>query len=433
MNMAGPVNTDRKRVTAIIPTYNRARYLRGAISSILAQTVPPSQVIVVDDGSADNTSEVVAEFGRRIEYLTKPNGGKSSALNLGLSYVAGDFVWIFDDDDIAEPDALERLFRALQKNPDCGFAYGEYDLFTESEDGRIKMQAVSFPSTVHESLYLALMERSFILQQGLLVRKSCYMEVGGFDESLVRSQDLEMMLRLARRYKGVKVAGIAFHQRQHSGVRGSKSFPLAAKRTVEGWVKSDRKIIGDIYATHDLKAFLVSVPDSAELTDNQRFTALVQRACITARKGMWHEASEDFRQASDIAQAINKTTLSADERAILRRVFDLFSYAPHTFEDATEFRRAVRALKPSPLRREIRAAILWSLPFTIAAVLVNRQYTNFWRFLRVYFALATPAAVLRTLFSRSFFCAGLDLISNRLGSNSARGKENRQPTSITAG
>ncbi len=416
MNLSAGFHTDAASVTAIIPTYNRAQYIEEALSSILGQTFPPVQVIVVDDGSTDNTREVVAGFGSRAEYLAKSNGGKSSALNVGLGHAAGEFIWIFDDDDIAEPDVLERLLGALQNHPECGFAYGGYDLFTTDEAGRMSHTPVSFPSVNPPSLYLALMERSFILQQGLLVRKSCYDETGGFDETLIRSQDLDMILRLTRRYSGIKIDGIAFHLRQHRGVRGSKTSLVAAKRVVDGWVKSDRKIIGQIYATHDLKDFVPSPRPNDELPDEERFTAFLQRACITARKGMWHEAAQDLRWGGEIAQANGKTRLSKEEISILRRIFDLFSYAPHTFGEAAEFRHALKEIKPALLQRRMRAAILWSLPFTIGAVLLHRQYRNFLRFLRIYFALATPHAVVRTIFSRSFFNAGLDLVRNRRSS-----------------
>ena len=324
-------------VTAIIPTYNRAKYLGTAISSVLAQSFPPAQIIVVDDGSKDNTREIVSEFGSQVEYIAKENGGKSTALNLGLQHARGKLIWIFDDDDLAEPDALRKLVKPLQENPACGFAYGDYDIFTIDGSGGMRKIPVRFPTVRSEELYLAIMERSFILQQGMLVRKACYDEVGSFNETLIRSQDLDMMLRLARRYTGVKVEGLTFHLRQHAGIRGSAASPLLANRSVEGWVKSDRKIIGHIYATHDLRDFLPNGSGQGELTEEQRFTCLVQRSCILARKGLWNEAAQDFLSARELARTTRKARLSPDQTNILRRMFDLFSYAPHTFQSASEF------------------------------------------------------------------------------------------------
>jgi hypothetical protein len=155
------------------------------------------------------------------------------------------------------------------------------------------------------------------------------------------------------------------------------------------------------------------VHDNHHLTEEQRFTALLQRACITARKGMWREASDDLRRARDIAEANDKRRLSADETAILRRVFDLFSYAPYTFSDAGEFQHALKEMKPVSLSRDVRAAILWSLPFTIGAARLHGDKANFYRFVRIYFQLATPNALLRTLFDVSFCSAGLKLLQNR--------------------
>ncbi|HSU32388.1 MAG TPA: glycosyltransferase family A protein [Bryobacteraceae bacterium] len=425
-------HSDTAPVTAIIPTYNRANYLGEALASILGQTSPPTQVIVVDDGSTDGTRDVVAGFGPAVEYVAKPNGGKSSALNLGLQHAIGELIWIFDDDDIAEPDALVKLVRALADNPHCGFAFGEFDIFTTAENGRTQMSRASFPDVNPEDLYLALMERSFILQQGLLVRRSCYDVVGDFDETLIRSQDLDMMLRLARRYQGVKVEGILFHLRQHAGIRGSGTSPLLAARVVDGWVKSDRKIMGEIYATHDLRDFLPAGSYTAELTERQKLTALLQRSCIMARKGMWHQAAQDLSRAGEVARTAGNTKLTEDQTSILHRVFDLFSYAPHTFASSAEFQRALNEMKPAQLRRRMRASILWSLPFTIGAVLLHRQYANFWKFLRAYFVLATPDAVLRTVFTRSFFHAGMNLVRSRRVSNVASGRHTRSAASIPA-
>jgi Glycosyl transferase family 2 len=417
-------------VTAIIPTYNRAGYLRESLSSVLGQTRPPDQLIVVDDGSSDNTREVVAEFGSRVEYIWKPNGGKSSALNLGLEHATGDLIWIFDDDDIAEPDFLHRTVRGLQENPECGFAYGDYDSFVADEEGANRQIAGALPTVKPDNLFLNVLlggfsstERRFVFQQHSLVRKSCYDEVGQFDETLVRSQDFEMLIRLAHRFSAVKVGGVAFHLRQHTGNRGSGSSQIPADRVLETWLKNDQKLLTQVYERYELQCFVPGKPIASDLTDEQTFTGLLQRSCIMARKGVWDKAALDLRLAGEIARQTKRRGLNREEEAILRLFFDLSSFAPHTFDKAHDFRRALREIKPAQLRRKIRAAILWPLPFTIGGVLLDRQYTNFCSFLRVYFALATPGAMLRTICSRSFLSAGTDLIRNRLRAHSPRTAE----------
>ena len=94
-------------VTAIIPTYNRSTFLGEALASLLAQTLPPDEIVVVDDGSTDNTAEVVASISSQIVYIRQPNRGKSAALNLGLQLASNELIYIFDDDDIAAEDCIE--------------------------------------------------------------------------------------------------------------------------------------------------------------------------------------------------------------------------------------------------------------------------------------------------------------------------------------
>lgn len=401
-------------VTAIIPTYNRATYLRDCLSSVFGQTLPPAQVIVVDDGSKDSTRALVAEFGLRVQYLWKPNGGKSTALNLGLKHATGDLIWIFDDDDIAEPDFLQRAVRALQENPGYGFAYGDYDRFKCGETGAIQYLPGNVPNTKFDNLFLTVLtEPCFIFQSGLLVRASCYRELGAFDEAFIRSQDFEMLLRLVRRYSGVRVAGITFHQREHSGLRGSADSPVPADRVLETWLRNDRLLFSRIYQTCALSEFVCLTQADTDLSNEQKFTALLQRSGIMARRGVWDKAALDLRRAGEIAEVSQKRTLTDEQEAILRRVFDLASFAPHSFAEAGEFRRILKQIKPAALQQQIRAALLWSLAFTIGAARLNGHKENFYRFLRIYFDLATPNALLRTLFDVSFISAGLSLVKSR--------------------
>ena len=102
-------------VTVIVPTFNREKFLPECIDSLLRQTVMPDQILIVDDGSTDGTGTVASSFPAPVEYYRKENGGKSTALNFALKHCTGDFVWIFDDDDIAHPTALERFLAAFER------------------------------------------------------------------------------------------------------------------------------------------------------------------------------------------------------------------------------------------------------------------------------------------------------------------------------
>ena len=108
------------RISVLVPTYNRAGLLPQCLASLFAQTLPPSEIIVIDDGSEDGTPELLRSYGRRIRPIRKSNGGKSTALNVGLDAVRGDYVWVIDDDDVALPHALERMVAPLVVEPRVG-------------------------------------------------------------------------------------------------------------------------------------------------------------------------------------------------------------------------------------------------------------------------------------------------------------------------
>ena len=90
-------------VSIIVPTFNRARYLPECLDSLLAQTFPATEIIDVNDSSTDDTARVIRPYLDRITYVEKENGGKSTALNLVLPGIQSDYLWIFDDDDVALP------------------------------------------------------------------------------------------------------------------------------------------------------------------------------------------------------------------------------------------------------------------------------------------------------------------------------------------
>lgn len=124
-------------VSVIVPTFDRALLLRQCIGSLLSQTLSPHQILIVDDGSRDSTPEVIDSFGARISSIRTENVGKSGAVNLGLEEVDGEFVWLLDDDDMALPDALERLVRPLVDSEKYGFSYGTKFFCHIDSDGAV--------------------------------------------------------------------------------------------------------------------------------------------------------------------------------------------------------------------------------------------------------------------------------------------------------
>ena len=112
-------------------TYNGARYIREAIDSALSQTLPPTEIIVVDDGSVDETAGILRSFGDRITVVRQTNQGHSAARNAGLAVATGEFIALLDHDDTSKPERFERQWRTLQENPDAASCFSGYWLFND--------------------------------------------------------------------------------------------------------------------------------------------------------------------------------------------------------------------------------------------------------------------------------------------------------------
>jgi len=123
MSQAGPI-----RVTVLVDTYNYGHFIEQAIDSVLTQDFPREQteVLVVDDGSADDTADRVRRYGDRVQYFYKPNGGQASALNFGISRARGEIVAFLDGDDYWLPGKLQRIGAEFEKHPEAGMVYHNF-------------------------------------------------------------------------------------------------------------------------------------------------------------------------------------------------------------------------------------------------------------------------------------------------------------------
>lgn len=123
-------------ISVLINTYNYGRYINQAIDSALAQVFPAGEweIIVVDDGSTDDTSTRIDEYRDRITYLRKTNGGQASAFNAGVAVARGDIICILDADDYFYPNKLSEVYAEFEKHPDVGIVYNSFDVVNESGD-----------------------------------------------------------------------------------------------------------------------------------------------------------------------------------------------------------------------------------------------------------------------------------------------------------
>jgi glycosyltransferase involved in cell wall biosynthesis len=122
-------------VTVLVDTYNYGHFVEEALASVLAQEFPPDQreILVIDDGSTDDTAERLKKYGDSIRYLRKPNGGQATAFNFGFAAARGDIIVTLDADDVWLPSKLRRVCETFEKNPDAGMVYHRSYLWRDGQ------------------------------------------------------------------------------------------------------------------------------------------------------------------------------------------------------------------------------------------------------------------------------------------------------------
>ncbi|HVI11161.1 MAG TPA: glycosyltransferase [Candidatus Binatia bacterium] len=189
------------RITALIPTYNCERYICETVESVLAQTLPAHEVIVVDDGSTDDTQQALARYGTRIRYVRQANAGPPAARNNGIALATGDLIALLDSDDLWLPNKLERQMRYLDQHPRCGLVYSDMKTFDETgviEESVKVSRNLTLPSG---HIFPQMFAETLFQTSAVLLRKTCIDHVGGFDTSLRMGDDYEFFLRISRHYE----------------------------------------------------------------------------------------------------------------------------------------------------------------------------------------------------------------------------------------
>ncbi|MDB6030412.1 MAG: glycosyl transferase family 2 [Verrucomicrobiales bacterium] len=191
-------------VTAIIPTYNRAAMLAQALKSALEQTRPPDEIIVVDDGSTDNTAEVVASHGARVRYIRQDNAGAAAARNRGLKESQSEYIAFLDSDDLWTPRKIELQLGFFARTPKADFVFADMANFTgtvmtaEPEIKNPKLHDYLVEHAEHlADLFQWLIIENVVPTPTVMCKRSAVTKVGFFNERLLIAEDLDYWLRAA--------------------------------------------------------------------------------------------------------------------------------------------------------------------------------------------------------------------------------------------
>jgi glycosyltransferase involved in cell wall biosynthesis len=188
-------------VSVVIPTFNCVRYVTQAVDSVLAQSLPPAEVIVVDDGSTDPTARALQPYLGRIRYVFQKNRGVYAARNRGISMAGGDCVAFLDADDLWHPDKLEAQVRMLEEHPEFGAVHTDASVI--DAEGRLLRPAAnprrqSRDGFVFEEFFHSNM--AVVLLSTAMIRKACFEKAGLFREAYRMAEDQFFFLRLAFHY-----------------------------------------------------------------------------------------------------------------------------------------------------------------------------------------------------------------------------------------
>jgi glycosyltransferase involved in cell wall biosynthesis len=212
----------KPKVSIIIPTYNAARFIESAIKSVIHQTFTNNEIIVVDDGSTDNTKGILKKHveNKSIIYIRQENSGPAAARNNGIKAATGELVCFLDADDLLRPNSIEHRLRVFKRHHEVGVVFTDFrKIFWKSTkekdfvDDDIRQS--NFLKTIstecikrkdnniyvfNTNIFYELIVSNFIFTGTVMMRRDIFDEVGFFDESLMIAEDHDLWLRASRKY-----------------------------------------------------------------------------------------------------------------------------------------------------------------------------------------------------------------------------------------
>lgn len=238
----------KPKVSIVIPVYNGSNYMREAIDSALAQTYNNIEIIVVNDGSTDNTEQIAKSYGDKIRYFAKENGGVATALNLGIKNAVGQYISWLSHDDVYYPDKVEKQIKKISKLDEMerlnSILMSNYSLIDEKSEkiSDTQFHKIHSLSKLNYPLYPLL--NGIVHGCTLLVPRHCFQDIGYFNAKLRTTQDYDLWYRMFPQYKIIFMPELLIKSRWHSE-QGSKKINMANREADELWINMVERLTDD--------------------------------------------------------------------------------------------------------------------------------------------------------------------------------------------
>jgi glycosyltransferase involved in cell wall biosynthesis len=217
-------------VSVVLPVYNGARYLRAAVESLLGQSLQNIEIIIINDGSTDQTQEIINELMRdpRVRTEYQSNRGMAQARNRGIALARARYIAAHDDDDISLPDRLQKQYTFLEQAPDCGMIGAYMELIDEA--GRVFRSpgVQTDPHTLKVVMVepARLLERNHFVHGSVMMRKSACEAAGNYRDEFLLADDYDLWLRIAEKYPVGNLADVLYQYRDHPESISKKNVQL---------------------------------------------------------------------------------------------------------------------------------------------------------------------------------------------------------------
>ena len=242
------------KFTFIIPVYNYAQYLPQCIDSILRQDGSDYEIIIIDDGSIDNTSEVVSKIKeqhpkRKIIYFYQENAGPSAARNKGIENSAGDYIWCIDPDDRLLKDSIKQMIKAIELHPDCRFIFSGYRSVNES--GKTVIHEPSILTDDRTENFRRYIQKKItgLATGSAIIEREVYKTVS-FPVGIHNNEDMVFYAHLFALYPAISIPGIVLETYRHK-----KSLRNNMKRIEETGLKTVDRLFDQTFLTAEQMRF----------------------------------------------------------------------------------------------------------------------------------------------------------------------------------